>query len=108
MSIVYNNFPLPTLSVADKTSLGSLAQKVLDARAAFPDSTLADLYDRLTMPPALRKAHHALDAAVDKLYQTEPFADDRERAEHLLTRYESLSAPLLAAAQAKPKRQRRK
>ena len=108
IGIVYNNFPLPALSVADKNRLDVLAQKVLDARAVFPDSTLADLYDRLTMPPALRKAHHALDAAVDKLYQTEPFADDRERAEHLLTRYESLSAPLLAAAQAKPKRQRRK
>lgn len=108
IGIVYNTFPLPALSDADKARLGSLAQKVLDARAAFPDSTLADLYDRLTMPPVLRKAHHTLDAAVDKLYRPEPFADDRERAEHLLGRYEVLSAPLLAAAQAKPKRRVRK
>lgn len=108
IGIVYNTFPLPALSDADKARLDSLAQKVLDARAAFPDSTLADLYDRLTMPPVLRKAHHTLDAAVDKLYRPEPFADDRERAEHLLGRYEVLSAPLLAAAQAKPKRRGRK
>ena len=106
--VVYNTFPLPPLSDADKTRLGSLGQKVLDARAASPTSTLADLYDRLIMPPALRKAHHALDIAVDKLYRPEPFADDRERAEHLLTRYEALSAPLLVAAQAKPKRRARK
>lgn len=60
------------------------------------------------MPPALRKAHQALDNAVEKLYRPEPFADDRERAEHLLTRYEALSAPLLVAAQAKPKRRTKK
>ncbi len=108
MSIVYNNFPLPALTGADKNRLGSLAQKVLDSRAAFPDSSLADLYDRLAMPVTLRKAHQALDAAVDKLYQAAAFADDRERAEHLLTRYEALSAPLLVAAQQKPKRQGRK
>jgi hypothetical protein len=106
--VVYNTFPLPTLTAGDKTRLNVLAQKVLDARAAFPDSTLADLYDRITMPPILRKAHQALDAAVDKLYRPEPFIDDRERAEHLLTRYEALSAPLLVAAHAKPKRGGRK
>ena len=108
MSIVYNNFPLPALTGADKNRLGSLAQKVLDSRAAFPDSSLADLYDRLAMPVTLRKAHQALDSAVDKLYQAAAFADDRERAEHLLTRYEALSAPLLVAAQEKPKRQGRR
>lgn len=106
IGIVYNTFPLPALADADKARLDALAQKALDARAAFPDSTLADLYDRLTMPPALRKAHQALDNAVDKLYRPESFADDRERAEHLLGRYESLSAPLLAVAQAKPKRRK--
>ena len=108
INVVYNNFPLPPLSPANKTRLDALAQKVLDARAAFPDSTLADLYDRLTMPPALRRAHQALDAAVDTLYRPEPFTDDRERAEHLLGRYEALSAPLLAAAQARPKGRGRK
>ena len=108
IGIVYNNFPLPPLTEADKVQLGSLAQKILDIRATSPDSSLAHLYDRLTMPPALRKAHHALDLAIDKLYRLEPFTDDRERAEHLLTRYEALSAPLLVAAQEKPKRRARK
>jgi hypothetical protein len=92
--VVYNTFPLPALSAADKTRLDGLAQKVLDGRAAFPDSSLADLYDRLTMPPALHRAHQALDAAVDALYRPQPFADDRERAEHLLVRCEALTAGL--------------
>lgn len=108
IGIIYNTFPLPALAEADKTRLNSLGQKVLASRAAFPNSTLADLYDRLTMPPVLRKAHQALDSVVDRLYRPEPFADDRERAEHLLGRYEALSAPLLVAAQTKPKRQGRK
>lgn len=106
IGVVYNNFPLPKLTQADKTHLDVLAKGVLDARAAFPDSTLADLYDRVTMPPILLKAHQALDKAVDKLYRTEPFADDRYRAEHLLAQYEALSAPLLVASQFKPRRKR--
>lgn len=108
IGMVYNTFPLPVLTDADKASLDALAQKVLDARALFPDSSLADLYDRLTMPPALRKAHSTLDTAVEKLYRPQPFADDRERTTHLLTRYEALTAPLLALAQQKPKRLTRK
>ena len=103
--VVYNTFPLPPLDDAVKQRLDTLAQKVLDARALFPDSSLADLYDRLAMPPELRKAHQALDTAVERLYRPLPFADDRERVEHLLARYEALSAPLLASAQSgKPKR----
>ncbi|HZF98390.1 MAG TPA: DNA methyltransferase, partial [Pseudoxanthomonas sp.] len=64
--IVYNNFPWPDL-LDDKrrTAIETAAQGVLDARAQFPGSTLADLYDPLTMPPALVKAHQALDRAVD-------------------------------------------
>lgn len=108
IGIVYNNFPLPVLSERHKAALSALAQKILTARAAFPDSTLADLYDRTTMPSVLRKAHHALDVVVDKLYRSVTFTDDRERAEHLLARYESLSSPLFGATQAKPKRRARK
>lgn len=108
IGLVYNTFPLPPLTVADKTRLETLAQAVLTARAVFPDSSLADLYDPLTMPPALRKAHRALDAAVDTLYRPAAFADDRERAEHLLGRYEELAAPLLAAARVPAPRRRRK
>jgi hypothetical protein len=59
---------------------------------------LADLYDIDATPPELRKAHHALDAAVDKLYRSAAFAGDRDRAEHLFGLYEKLVAPLVAAA----------
>lgn len=92
------------MAEADKTRLATLAQKILDVRADFPESCLADLYDRLTMPPSLRKAHTALDVVVEKLYRPKPFADERKRAEHLLALYEALSAPLLVASQQKPKR----
>jgi hypothetical protein len=76
---------------------------VLDARAAHPGATLADLYDQDVMPADLRKADQALDAAVDKLYRAAPFGSDRERVEHLFGLYEKLVAPLSAVA-AKPKR----
>lgn len=64
--IVYNNFPWPD-SPGDRQrqAIEAAAQAVFDARAALPDSSLADLYDPLTMPPALRKAHHQLDRGAD-------------------------------------------
>lgn len=80
IGVVYNTFPLPVILATDKARLNVLAQRILSARVAFPDSSLADLYDRLTMPVELRKAHRALDLAVDKLYRPLPFMDDRERA----------------------------
>lgn len=83
------------------------AEAVLAARANHADATLADLYDPLTMPPDLRRAHTALDRAVDRLYRKEGFASERERVEHLFMLYERLQAPLAAAA-AKPKRGRRR
>jgi len=66
--IVYNNFPWPEVTDEQKAAIESLAQTVLDARAQFPDSSLADLYDPLTMPSELLKAHRNLDRAVMKLY----------------------------------------
>ena len=66
--IVYYNFPWPTANENEKKSVEVLAQAVLDARAKYPDSSLADLYDPLAMPPDLLKAHRALDSAVMKLY----------------------------------------
>jgi hypothetical protein len=71
------------------------AQAVLDVREKYPRSTLADLYDPLTMPPDLLKAHADLDRAVDRCYRTAPFTSDRQRVEFLFARYESLTAPLL-------------
>ncbi|WP_026608036.1 class I SAM-dependent DNA methyltransferase [Methylocapsa acidiphila] len=94
--INYNPFPWPPLSESQKKNLSLLAQAVLDARGAHPAATLADLYDPDVMPADLRKAHRALDAAVDKLYRPTPFASDRERVEHLFSLYEKLVAPLTA------------
>lgn len=66
--IVYNNFPWPTPTEQQKTKIELTAQAILDARALYPDSSLADLYDELTMPPELRKAHQANDRAVMDAY----------------------------------------
>jgi N-6 DNA Methylase len=107
IGIVYNAFPWPEATDPQRARVRSLAQAVLDARTQFPNSTLADLYDVDAMPPLLRKAHRALDAAVDKLYRSAPFGGDRDRAEHLFGLYEKLVAPLVAAA-FQPARQPRK
>jgi hypothetical protein len=102
--LVYNTFPWPDASPAQRTKIETLAQAVLDARAAHPTSRLADLYDPDTMPANLRRAHAALDAAVDKLYRAQPFASDRDRVEHLFGRYEALVNPLERLGIAKNKR----
>ncbi len=107
-NLVYNNFPWPVeASAAHKDEVAERAQAVLDARRPFLDagSTLADLYDPLTMPGALLAAHQALDHAVDKCYRREPFESERKRVEFLFELYEKLTAPL--AAQAKDKRRKR-
>lgn len=66
--VVYNNFPWPTPTEAQKAKIEQTAQAILDARALYPDCSLADLYDDLTMPPELRKAHQANDRAVMDAY----------------------------------------
>ncbi len=112
INIVYNNFPWPELSPPPRKATISAAiefaaQAVLDTRAQFPGASLADLYDPLTMPPALLKAHHKLDAAVDKAYESsggkKSYASDAERVAFLFTLYQRLTS-LLPADPAKPKR----
>ncbi len=66
--IVYNNFPWPNPTAEQKSKIEKTAQGILDARDLYPDSSLADLYDNLTMPPELRKAHTANDIAVMQAY----------------------------------------
>ncbi len=66
--IVYNNFPWPVPTESQKAKIEQTAQAILDARALYPDSSLADLYDQLTMPPELRKAHQQNDKAVMQAY----------------------------------------
>lgn len=68
IKIVYNNFPWPTPTDAQKAKIEQTAQAILDARALYPDCSLADLYDEVTMPPELRKAHQANDKAVMQAY----------------------------------------
>ena len=67
-TIVYNNFPWPTPTEAQRARIEQTAQAILDARALYPEASLADLYDELTMPPELRKAHQANDQAVMAAY----------------------------------------
>ena len=68
VNVVYNNFPWPTPTDAQKTKIEETAQAILDARALYPDASLADLYDEVAMPPELRKAHQQNDKAVMQAY----------------------------------------
>ena len=66
--VVYNNFPWPTPTDEQRQLIEQTAQQILDARALYPDSSLADLYDELTMPVELRRAHQQNDRAVMQAY----------------------------------------
>lgn len=103
--IVYNNFPWPEkLDNKQIKTIEKLAQKILDARDKYPDSSLADLYDPLTMPPDLVKAHNELDKAVDLLYRPQPFTSEANRMEFLFELYEKYTANLFT--QEKPKKKK--
>ncbi|MBD8051608.1 DNA methyltransferase [Limnohabitans radicicola] len=102
-TIVYNNYPWPgfagePLSDKHRTAIEQAAQCVLDARAQFASSSLADLYDPLTMPPALLKAHQKLDTAVDAAYQPsggkKSYASDAERVAFLFELYQRITSLL--------------
>ncbi len=88
--LVYNNFPWPETTEVQQEKIAALAQGVLDARALYPECSLADLYDPLTMPPDLVTAHRKLDAAVEKAYGRS-FADDAERVAFLFEKYRELT-----------------
>ena len=93
VKLVYNNFPWPvSLTEKQKAKVETKAQAVIDARALFPDSSLADLYDPLAMPTKLLKAHNALDRAVESCYRSKQFESDRERVEFLFGLYEKMMA----------------
>lgn len=76
--IVYNNFPWPEVTKEQKEKISQTAQAILDARALYPDSSLADLYDELTMPPELRKAHQTNDKAVMEAYDMTKIVDGKK------------------------------
>jgi hypothetical protein len=95
--IIYNNFPWPKEpSEKNKAKVEDLAQKVLDVRAEFPNSSLADLYDPLTMPPKLVKAHKDLDKAVDLCYRPQPFPTEMSRIEYLFYLYQQYTEGIFA------------
>ena len=76
--IVYNNFPWPEVTEAQKEKISKTAQAILDARVLYPESTLADLYDELTMPVELRRAHQANDKAVMEAYGMTKIVDGKK------------------------------
>jgi hypothetical protein len=101
--LVYNNYPFPEDPTEKQIKAIEVAtQEVLDARLLFPNSSLADLYDPLFMPPALIKAHNELDKAVDLAYRSQPFTSEVNRMVFLFELYEKYTADLLTMK--KPKK----
>lgn len=90
--IVYNNFPWPTPSPEQKATIEKTAQGILDARDLYPESSLADLYDPLTMPPELRKAHVANDRAVMAAYGFSTKMSESDCVAKLMEMYQQLTA----------------
>lgn len=90
-TVVYNNFPWPTPTDIQKARIEEAAQSILDARALYPDSSLADLYDDLTMPVELRKAHRANDAAVMEAYGFRKDMTEPEIVAELFKMYQELT-----------------
>ncbi|MEO8497036.1 MAG: DNA methyltransferase, partial [Planctomycetota bacterium] len=103
-TIVYNTFPWPE-NVTDRKqkAVKDAAQAVLDSRKSHRDSTLADLYDPLSMPTDLAKAHDKLDRAVDRCYRAKPFPTERNRFEYLFKLYKKLATPLLRTSDRRAK-----
>ena len=89
--IVYNNFPWCTPTPEQKAKIELTAQGILDARALYPDCSLADLYDELTMPPELRKAHKANDKAVMQAYGFKSDMAESEIVAELMKMYQKLT-----------------
>ena len=89
--IVYNNFPWPTITPEHEAEISRTAQAILDARALYPDSSLADLYDERTMPVELRRAHQANDRAVMKAYGLLATTTESDIVAHLFKLYEQLT-----------------
>ena len=91
IKIVYNNFPWCKPTEEQKTRIEQTAQAILDARAKYPDSSLADLYDEVTMPPELRKAHQDNDRAVMAAYGFSTKMTESECVAELFKMYQKLA-----------------
>ncbi len=90
--LCYNTFPFPSISSSKKSEIEEAATNILLVRAAYPEKTLADLYDPDKMPQDLREAHEALDTIVESCYPGAPFANDEARLECLFKLYEKMTA----------------
>jgi hypothetical protein len=105
--IAYNNYPWPdNASPVLKKVVEQGAAAVLAARASFPNASLADLYDPVSMPKELSAAHELVDRGVDRCYRKEAFANDRARVEFLFQLHDQLTTPLIPA-QARTARKKR-
>ena len=91
--IVYNNFPWPDVTDEQKAKIEQTAQAILEARAKYPDSSLADLYDEVAMPPELRKAHQENDRAVMAAYGFSTKMSESECVAELFKRYQEMTKP---------------
>jgi hypothetical protein len=100
--IVYNNFPWPSPAEKQKAAIEEAARTVLDARALFSKSSLADLYDPVTMPQELVKAHRKLDRAVERSYGR-AFDDDSQRVAYLFDLYQKYCNELIVTVQKRGK-----
>jgi hypothetical protein len=102
---VYNSFSFP-IEISEKQirNIEMTAQKILNVRADFPESSLADLYDPRIMPPPLTKAHQELDRAVDLAYRPQPFISEAKRMEFLFELYEKYTADLFTKTKVKVKK----
>ena len=90
-TLVWNTFPLPELTKEQKDRIIDGGRKVLESRAKLPSSSLADLYDPSNMPPDLKKAHEALDKAMDSVFSNNPLKSEEERQKALLKAYEEMT-----------------
>jgi len=117
--MVYNNFPWPSsISQKQEQAVETLARRILSLRVEMGDgragylpqrksngrATLAELYDPVTAPPMLVKAHADLDRAVDRCYRAQPFTNERQRVEFLFALYEKITTPLVAAPRSPSRR----
>ena len=89
-TLVYNNFPFEEVTERQRAKISATAQKILEARAKFPNASLADLYDELAMPAELRAAHRANDKAVLEVYGYDYDMDEEAMVVDLLERYDEL------------------
>ena len=89
-AICYNNFPVPSLTTAQKNNISNAALEILSEREKYSERTLAELYDPEKMPESLKEAHHSLDTSVERCYRSRPFTSDEERLEYLFRLYKAM------------------